>query len=85
MSRTTMSRTTSVTIGAPLDEFVGQLIESGRYGSTSEVVRSALRLLEKQEKQLTALKMAIEAGERSGECSRSLHDIASKVKSRHNV
>ena len=80
-----MSRTTSVTIGSQLDEFVGQLIASGRYGSTSEVVRSALRLLERQEKQTTALKMAIEAGEKSGECSLSLHDIAAKVKQKHNV
>lgn len=31
-----MSRTTSVTIGPQLDDFVGKLIESGRYGSTSE-------------------------------------------------
>ncbi|MBN7844411.1 type II toxin-antitoxin system ParD family antitoxin, partial [Providencia rettgeri] len=52
-----MARTTSVTIGAQLDEFVNQLISSGRYGSTSEVVRSALRLLEVQEKQTAALKM----------------------------
>ncbi|MDV7104592.1 type II toxin-antitoxin system ParD family antitoxin [Vibrio sp. TH_r3] len=80
-----MSRTTSVTIGSQLDEFVGQLIASGRYGSTSEVVRSALRLLERQEKQTTALKMAIEAGEQSGECSLLLYDIAAKVKQKHNV
>ncbi|PIE43837.1 MAG: type II toxin-antitoxin system ParD family antitoxin [Gammaproteobacteria bacterium] len=80
-----MSRTTSVTIGSQLDEFVGQLIATGRYGSTSEVVRSALRLLERQEKQTTALKMAIEAGEQSGECSLSLYDIAAKVKQKHNV
>jgi antitoxin ParD1/3/4 len=80
-----MSRTTSVTIGSQLDEFVGQLIATGRYGSTSEVVRSALRLLERQEKQTTALKMAIEAGEQSGQCSLSLHGIAAKVKQKHNV
>ncbi len=80
-----MSRTTSVTIGSQLDEFVSQLIASGRYGSTSEVVRSGLRLLERQEKQTTALKMAIEAGEQSGECSLLLHDIAAKIKQKHNV
>jgi antitoxin ParD1/3/4 len=80
-----MSRTTSITIGSQLDEFVGQLIATGRYGSTSEVVRSALRLLERQEKQTTALKMAIEAGDLSGPCSLSLHDIAAKVKQKHNV
>ena len=45
-----MARTTSVTIGPQLDNFVSKLIESGRYGSTSEVMRSALRLLEQQEK-----------------------------------
>ena len=44
-----MARTTSVTIGPQLDNFVSKLIESGRYGSTSEVMRSALRLLEQQE------------------------------------
>lgn len=80
-----MSRTTSVTIGPQLDEFVGQLIATGRYGSTSEVVRSALRLLEKQEKQMVALKMAIEAGEKSGESSLTLIDITSKVKKKHHV
>lgn len=80
-----MSRTTSVTIGAQLDKFVGSLIASGRYGSTSEVMRSALRLLERQENQLLALRAAIEAGERSGESDESLHDIAARVKQKHHV
>lgn len=80
-----MARTTSITIGSQLDDFVGELVSSGRYGSTSEVVRSALRLLERQEKQTTALRMAIEAGEQSGESALSLHDIASRVKQKHNV
>lgn len=80
-----MARTTSITIGSQLDDFVGELVSSGRYGSTSEVVRSALRLLERQEKQTAALRMAIEAGEQSGESALSLHDIASRVKQKHNV
>ena len=80
-----MSRTTSVTIGPQLDTFVGRLIESGRYGSTSEVVRSALRLLERQEHQLEALRLAVDAGLRSGESSQSLQEIAAQVKQRHHV
>ena len=36
-----MPRTTSITIGEHLDRFINEMIESGRYGSTSEVVRSA--------------------------------------------
>lgn len=80
-----MARTTSVTIGPQLDDFVSKLIESGRYGSTSEVMRSALRLLEQQENQTAALKQAIEAGENSGESTLSLKDIVAQVKQRHRV
>ena len=80
-----MARTTSVTIGAQLDDFVGKLIESGRYGSTSEIVRSALRLLERQENQIAALRHALEAGEQSGESDLSLCDIAVQVKQKHRV
>lgn len=80
-----MPRTTSVTIGSQLDEFIGKLIASGRYGSTSEVIRSALRLLERQENQAAALRSAVDAGEQSGESELSLHDIAKQVKQRHHV
>ena len=80
-----MARTTSVTIGPQLDNFVSKLIESGRYGSTSEGMRSAVRLLEQQENQTAALKQAIEAGENSGESTLSLKDIAAQVKQKHRV
>jgi antitoxin ParD1/3/4 len=80
-----MARTTSITIGSQLDDFIGKLIESGRYGSTSEVVRSALRLLEQQESQMAALRSAVEAGEKSGESELSLHEIAAQVKQKHDV
>jgi len=80
-----MTRTTSVTIGAELNDFVGKLIDSGRYGSTSEVIRSALRLLERQENQAAALRNAIEAGARSGESDITLRDIAAQMKQKHHV
>lgn len=80
-----MTRTTSVTIGAQLDDFISELIATGRYGSTSEVVRSALRLLERQEKQLVALRQAIVAGENSGASDLTLSQIAAQVKQTHNV
>jgi antitoxin ParD1/3/4 len=80
-----MPRTTSVTIGPQLDEFVSGLVKSRRYGSTSEVVRTALRLLERQEYQTTALRNAVSAGENSGESSLTLRDIAAQVKQKHNV
>lgn len=80
-----MSRTTSVTIGDQLYAFIGKLIESGRYGSTSEVMRSALRLLEQKEIHLETLKKAIESGESSGESHLTLREIAEQKKREHNV
>lgn len=80
-----MARTTSVTIGPQLDDFVSQLLESGRYGSTSEVMRSALRLLERQENQMAALRQAVAAGEQSGESDLTLSQIADQVKQQHHV
>ena len=80
-----MARTTSVSIGSQLDDFVGKLIASGRYGSASEVMRTALRLLEQQENQLAALRHALAAGEQSGESELSLTDIATQIKRTEHV
>ncbi|WP_349814198.1 type II toxin-antitoxin system ParD family antitoxin [Rheinheimera oceanensis] len=80
-----IARTTSVTIGPQLDDFVSKLLESGRYGSTSEVMRSALRLLERQENQMAALRQAVAAGEQSGESNLTLSQIADQVKQKHDV
>ncbi|MCC5853854.1 MAG: type II toxin-antitoxin system ParD family antitoxin [Alkalimonas sp.] len=80
-----MARTTSVSIGSQLDDFVGKLIATGRYGSASEVMRTALRLLEQQENQLAALRRALAAGEQSGESELSLTDIASEIKRTEHV
>ena len=80
-----MVRTTSVTIGEQLDDLVSSLISSGRYGSTSEVMRSALRLLEQKKYHTETLRRALESGERSGESESTLHEIAARKKREHNV
>lgn len=80
-----MPRTTSITIGDQLDAFVSRMIDNGRYGSTSEVVRSALRLLEEKESQMDTLRNAVLAGEQRGESSLTLRDIAAKKKRERNV
>lgn len=61
-----MPRNTSVTIGDHFTDFIGEQVRSGRYGSTSEVVRAGLRLLEDYETRLKALHEALDEGERSG-------------------
>ena len=68
-----------------MDEFVSQRVASGRYGSTSEVVRCALRLFERRAQASGALRAAVEAGERSGDSDESLRDIADRMKHRQGV
>ena len=41
----------NVALSKYYEDFVGDLIESGRYGNSSEVVRAGLRALEKTEQQ----------------------------------
>ena len=61
-----MAKNTSITIGDELNDFVAGQVESGRYGSASEVVRAGLRLLEEHEAKLRALRVALKDGEESG-------------------
>lgn len=61
-----MKRNTSITVGEHFDSFIQKQIETGRYSSTSEVVRAGLRLLEQEEEKLKALRQALIEGERSG-------------------
>jgi antitoxin ParD1/3/4 len=52
----------SADLGAQLESFVAKLVESGRYGSKSEVLREGVRLVEEREKRLALLDAALERG-----------------------
>ena len=62
--------TRNVNLTEELDRFVLTKVESGRYENASEVVRAALRILEREEEQyeakLVALRAAIDEGDASG-------------------
>ncbi|MER2510753.1 MAG: type II toxin-antitoxin system ParD family antitoxin [Amaricoccus sp.] len=51
----------NVSIGKRWEEFVEGVVQDGRYGSASEVVREGLRLVEEREAKLAALRQTIEA------------------------
>jgi antitoxin ParD1/3/4 len=62
--------TRNVNLTDELDRFVLKKVKSGRYENASEVVRAALRTLEREDQEyeakLTALRAAIDEGDASG-------------------
>jgi len=65
--------TRNVNLTKELDRFVLKKVKSGRYDNASEVVRAALRTLEREEQlyeaKLAALREAIDEGAASGVAS----------------
>ena len=61
-----MGKNTSVTLNEHFDKIIEETIKSGRYSNASEVIRAGLRLFEERENKIKNLKIAIEAGEKSG-------------------
>lgn len=83
-----MARNTSMSLGDHFASFIDTQVQTGRYGSASDVVRAGLRLLEEHETKVKALQDALIEGEQSGiaedfdaeaflneiKASRGLHD-----------
>ncbi len=61
-----MGRVTSLSLGEHFTSFVEAQVKEGRYGSASDVMRAALRLLEEREARIAALRAALIDGEESG-------------------
>ena len=61
-----MAKNTSILLGNHFENFINEEIASGRFSSASEVIRTALRLLELEEEKIKQLRREIEIGEKSG-------------------
>lgn len=61
-----MAKNTSILLGDYFDEFINKLVKSGKYSSTSEVVRAALRMFEQEESKKAELIRELKEGEASG-------------------
>jgi antitoxin ParD1/3/4 len=61
-----MAKNTSILLGEHFEQYISKKVSSGRFSSASEVVRTALRLLEAEELKMTDLNKALAAGEKSG-------------------
>lgn len=60
------AKTTSIALGDKLTEYTRKKVESGEFGSTSEVIRDALRLHEERDLRIERLRELVREGEESG-------------------
>lgn len=78
-----MARNTSISLGDHFEVFIDKQVQSGRYGSASEVIRASLRLLEEREGKIGALRQALIDGENSGVAGEySIKEIKAKARRR---
>ena len=61
-----MAKNTSILLGEYFDNFISEQIKTGKYTSTSEVIRAALRLFENEETKKSELIKELKKGEESG-------------------
>lgn len=81
-----MAKNTSILLGDYFNNFINEQINSGRFSSASEVVRTALRLFEQEESKKKELIKELIKGEKSGfaenfdknEFLKKMHKNASK-------
>lgn len=61
-----MQKSTSITLDSHFQNFISEIVKSGKYGNPSEVVKVALKLLEDQETKKEAIIKVLKEGEESG-------------------
>jgi antitoxin ParD1/3/4 len=61
----------SADLGKQLENYIQQLVETGRYGSKSEVLREGVRLVQDRETKLAALDASIMRGMADAEAGRT--------------
>ena len=62
----------SADLGKQLEAYIQQLVEAGRYGSKSEVLREGIRLIQDRETRLAALDASIARGLADVEAGRTM-------------
>ena len=60
-----MAKNTSILLGEYFDNFINMQVQSGKFATASEVVRTALRLFEQQENKVKILVNELKEGEKS--------------------
>ncbi|OJT96071.1 MAG: addiction module antitoxin [Rhizobium sp. 63-7] len=74
-------------LGQHLEEYVDELVKSGRYTSRNDVLREGVRLVEEREKRLKVLDAAIERGLADADAGRktTAGEIASRLAAKYEM
>lgn len=75
----------SAELGSQLEAFVARLVETGRYGSKSEVLREGVRLIQDREAQLAALDAVVERAVTDSEAGlgKSADEVFSRLEDKY--
>lgn len=68
--------TTSISLGEHWEAFIRNEIDSGRYGSASEVVKEALRTMEEREQKLEVLRAHLALGAQQSAAGDYIEDFS---------
>ena len=77
----------SAELGKQLESYIQQLVETGRYGSKSEVLREGVRLVQDREARLAALDASIMRGIADADAGRThdAEDVFSELRERYKA
>jgi antitoxin ParD1/3/4 len=79
-----MAKNTSILLGDYFENFINGMVQTGKFSSASEVVRTALRLFEQEEAKKLELIIELEKGEKSGIAKDFNRDaFLKKLKAKH--
>lgn len=77
----------SADLGKQLETYIQQLVETGRYGSKSEVLREGVRLVQDRETRLAALDASIMRGIADADVGRTkpAGDVFDRLEAKYNA
>ena len=77
----------SANLGKRLEDYVDELVKTGRYNSRSEVLREGVRLVEEREKRLAALDAALAKGLADANAGRvkPLKEVAARLRAKYSA
>ena len=77
----------SAELGKQLESYIQQLVDTGRYGSKSEVLREGVRLIQDRETRLAALDASIMRGIADADAGRtkSASDVFDRLEAKYSA